>query len=546
MEMYRNRDGNDLKFLDMWKWREFFSSNKPFYLEGIGVGLLLLFTVCLYLPLRHAGFVYDDQWYIVQNRGLRPLNLHAIFTDPKRAAASGSGLAFDAYRPLVTASFALEERLWGLSPIGFHLDNLLLHLLNALLVWLFFRRFISQPSARLLALAVFLWHPVQVQAVAYVSQRTTLLSSAGMLATLLLLDPAEPWSWPKLIGGWLTFAFSLLCRETAGGVILVLAMLEGAAEKRSMRCWIRYAGLLSLTLAFIVVRSHLLPAWSEFAEPRHFRSDAALGVMAFSVYLGKLLWPIHLRAHYAYPNPNGALIAAATGVLLGYFGTLLALVLRIFRSSAAEKITSAMRDNKHFVIALAWIFIFLIPVLQFIPYRGFVSERHLYFSIIGYAWILAIFYTRYRPLRPIFWLVVFYFGIQTGRVVFDWGSDEAMWAASVRQDAHDAFAQASYASSVRDPAQAETHFRLALAENPSADVRFSILTNLARLALDRKEFFDAAALANEALRLVPENPHALYNLMRAEEGLGRLAEADRLRERLQRITGVKFSRVSGR
>ena len=479
----------------------------------MGAALLLCFTACLYLPVRRAGFVYDDQWYVVKNPGIRDLALPALVTDPSRVAAPESGLATDVYRPFVTASFALDYHLWRYDPLWFHLENLFLHLFNGFLVWMLFRRLLVQPTARLLALAVFLLHPVQVESVAWISQRSTLLSSAGMLVTLLLLDASRPPSWGKLFGGWLAYSAALGCRETAVGTILALALIDGLRLRSGREespapsdrrwFWTRYAGLILLTGVYGVLRSHAIPAWSQISGPRNWHADAALGALAFATYLGKLLCPIYLRIHYAYPAPHRWLIGGAVLIALLYKG--------IF--------WRAWFRRPRWAAALMWIFIFLVPVLQFLPIRAFAAERFLYFSLIGLAWLVGLAVEDFPRLRGVLGLVTLLFAVQAARQVPAWDSEQTVWAMSVRQDPHDAYAHAAYGSAASDPRIAEEQFRAVLAENPTESIRLAALVNLSALALRKQAYHEAADWAIQALALSAKEPHALYDFMKAREGL---------------------------
>ena len=92
------------------------------------------------------------------------------------------------------STFAAEHAVWGAAAIGYHLTNLLLHALNALLLIELARRSGASEPAALLGAAVFALHPIQTEAVAYVAGRTDVLMTTGALAScVLLLGDGAPW-----------------------------------------------------------------------------------------------------------------------------------------------------------------------------------------------------------------------------------------------------------------------------------------------------------------------------------------------------------------
>jgi protein O-mannosyl-transferase len=128
---------------------------------------LVLITFCAYLPTLKNGFIWDDDRYVEQNRWLhRPDGLWHIWfqydSEPQ-------------YYPLTHTAFWTEYHLWGLHPLGYHVDNLILQIANALLLW----RLLVQlqiPGAWLAAM-LFAIHPVQVETVAWATERKNLLSA---------------------------------------------------------------------------------------------------------------------------------------------------------------------------------------------------------------------------------------------------------------------------------------------------------------------------------------------------------------------------------
>ncbi|HVC94844.1 MAG TPA: tetratricopeptide repeat protein [Pirellulales bacterium] len=129
-------------------------------------------TLLAYLPASQGDFIWDDELYVTKNATLRSAEgLRDIWLHPQ---------ASPQYYPLVFTSFWLEYHCWGLRPLGYHAINILLHAANAVLFWRLLAR-LEVPGAWLAA-AIFVLHPVQVESVAWISERKNVLSMFFYLA----------------------------------------------------------------------------------------------------------------------------------------------------------------------------------------------------------------------------------------------------------------------------------------------------------------------------------------------------------------------------
>src|SRR6202011_3395493 len=138
-------------------------------------GVLCVLTIAAYHPAWNGGFVWDDDAYVTKNPLLTASDgLRRIWFSLDSPSQ---------YFPLVYTTFRFERALWDLNPSGYHWVNLLLHVANALLVWRVLAR-LNVPGAWL-AGAIFALHPVQVESVAWITERKNVLMGFFFLLTLL-------------------------------------------------------------------------------------------------------------------------------------------------------------------------------------------------------------------------------------------------------------------------------------------------------------------------------------------------------------------------
>jgi hypothetical protein len=120
---------------------------------------LLAATVIAYLPMWHAGFIWDDDLLLTANPLIKsPHGWHQFWFTTKTPD----------YFPVMSSVFWIEWRLWGMNAVGYHVVNVLLHATNAILLWQLLAR-LKIPGARLAA-AIFALHPVNAASVAWIAE----------------------------------------------------------------------------------------------------------------------------------------------------------------------------------------------------------------------------------------------------------------------------------------------------------------------------------------------------------------------------------------
>ncbi len=259
-----------------------------------GAMALMAAVFLAYLPVWHAGFVWDDRAYIEHNPYLDDLRgLKAIWTS---SAADISPLAF--------TTFWIEHALWGLAPLPYHLVNVLQHSLCAVLLW----RVLLALRVDGAWLGAGLWalHPVNVESVAWVSELKNTQSGLFFLLAILSfirwLSSDEPAPWHYV----LTFLSAALAMATKSSTVIlpgVLCLVAWWIEGRwAWRNLARVAPIAALSVA-----ASLLSLWTQsialatIIDPTFVRPWAervATAGIAVWFYLGKLVWPIPVMTGY--------------------------------------------------------------------------------------------------------------------------------------------------------------------------------------------------------------------------------------------------------
>jgi hypothetical protein len=273
--------------------------------------LLLILTLGLYWPGMGGPFVFDDYPALVNNP-----RLHV--TDFSFDAFARAALSFDAgggSRPLAMASFAFNHALGGLDPWGYKLFGVVVHAINALLVFALVLRLlglvqVGEQHRRVAAFAIaLLWavHPLQISTVLYVVQRMETLSLTFVLMALLAylrgraLQIAGSRGWPWFVACLPLIGLGLACKETAVLFPAYALALEWTVlrfetkEPAYGKLW-RRLYLIGTVLALLVFVLIAVPRYGslETFTGRDFNSiERVLSQLRIlPLYLGQMLWPV--------------------------------------------------------------------------------------------------------------------------------------------------------------------------------------------------------------------------------------------------------------
>jgi len=319
-----------------------------------------------------GAFIWDDNLLIVQNASIKHLpGLGGIFSQDMGA---GSFAPYRYYRPLQQASFALEYAVWGLRPHGYHLGNIVLHILASLCVFALSFFICRNYPAALFASLVFVSHPAQTESVSYISSRGDLLAAffllSGVFFYVLSLEGRRAGFWYLL--SFCAYGLSLCAKENAV-IFLPLIVLYHAAFRKAL-CLRKAAAFACLTGAYVFLRSLVIPL--SFPSPGLILQRVPGFFAACASYLRLLFFPFHL--HFAYGDR-----AFSYGDPQVWCGILLCAILIWFALARRKK-------DPLFFFAVFWFLAALLPFAGIYPVPAFyMSEHALYIPLFAFALLFA-------------------------------------------------------------------------------------------------------------------------------------------------------------
>ena len=442
--------------------------------------LLVIATVAVYYPVNRFPFVStNDGEYVTDNLRIQNLNWTTVRWSLTTFHAAN-------WHPVTWLSHAVDYQLFSLNPAGHHDSNLLLHAVNAVLLFWILYRATAKVGRSFMVAALFALHPINVESVAWIAERKNLLS---MFFLLLTLAAYQWYAHRPRVSSYLAvvilFALALMSKPQVVTLPFLLLLWDYWPLGRTLRAgdapslsgersipekspaWLVLEKLplfaLSAACALITMKAQRAGgAMGGALRSYSLVNRAENAIVAYTQYVGKAIWPAHLA--FFYPHPASFPRREVLGLLL-----LLVLI---------TVVVIANRSRRYLVVGWFWFLGTLVPMIGIVQVGGqALADRYGYLPFIGLflaiCWAVAD-WSEERHV-PVAWLaatsaaILLVLALVTRHQLNFWSGDLPLWSHTVAVTRHNPAAESVLGELLeREGRQQEAmlHFRAASAADP--------------------------------------------------------------------------------
>jgi protein O-mannosyl-transferase len=339
--------------------------------------VILLITGAVLIPILGFDFnvATDDYFFVLQNSLIKDTSVAGFLK-----VIISTGPRYNDFQPMAFLSYWVDYALFGLRPAGYYATQIILHLINASLVFIVVRSITGNDLLALLTCLIFALHPIQVDTVAMINQRKTLLAT---MFSLLSIRSYIQWQKTRFDSTYATavvcFLLALLSKSTAVVLPVLLILVEYSRTGRLCYSALFRTVPFFLLAALFSLITILTVTSAGHVRPYHFgslMSQALLIVLIYSDYLFCFIVPINLSPAYSY-SPMEILswrMVAAAAVLFLWLGFLAIAIRKKWRS---------------ITFGLLWFTICMVPTSQIIPTTNIRADHYMYQGLMGLALIVS-------------------------------------------------------------------------------------------------------------------------------------------------------------
>lgn len=524
-------------------WGKFISSNFAV------LAVLLVAAFASYFPVLNGPFLFDDEFFIEKNQSVREFKLKEIYTTGVTQGANVNG---NFYRPNQQFAFAAISKIFGQKPLVFHAFSILCHALAAFLLFLFLAELGISRNGSLIAAALFLLHPVQTEAVSYISGLADPLSGIFLLSGLLFLAKGikENAELKWMILSFLFFVFALFTKENMVvflplAVIVMLYFHFKQNAKQTKKVWLWLGLFVALDITYLVLKFTVFKFGDEagltseknlYTENLHIRIITFFNILP--EYFKLFLFPKHLNYEKPYTAYTELLNA------------------RVFISFIAVSLFAVsvyfIKKKPALFLGSAWFFAALAPFTGIIPLNSMYLEHWLYIPIIGFVF-LAVLLLEFIAKKKMHWAIavviipiLMMFSVRTFARNKEWASIEKFYLNELNysQDAIRIYNNLGmfYAEKKQYP-KAISYYKKAIQKWDNFPQPHH---NIANIYLDMNRPEDALNELYNALRIDPNFLYSLDKLQLVYAAYGREDKAQVIRSwigQIQQGGKIEFAQI---
>lgn len=370
----------------------------PLLNKNIVYIILAVITFAVYANSLYNDFVFDDESVVQADPTIMELsNIPKFFT-----GEMGFHKVIGAYyRPVVSSTYAIDYAIWEFNPFGYHLTNVIMHIINVLLFYalllLMFEKFKSpyKDYIILIAALIFAVHPIHTEVVAWVSGRTDGLACTFFFASFIYyLKYSKGPSNKNLALALFFYLLSLFSKEmaiTLPAVIILYDMIINRSEFKGLlkKRYVIYGSLIMISGLFMLLRWYALRT----VVPRmtyyyFYEKDTITTILTMlqtvPLYFRLSIAPYGMLYHYSGYMPDISSIME--------FRALYAIAFIVIMVGAAVYF---IKKAPYVAYAILIFFVTLLPVMNIVPTMNFMADRFLYIPSMFLSIIIAAVLFRY-------------------------------------------------------------------------------------------------------------------------------------------------------
>jgi len=358
--------------------------------------IIAVVTLIVFFNTFQNEFVFDDESVVQNNESITTLsNIPKYFTGEE----GFHKVIGKYYRPVVSATYAIDYALYGLTPKGFHVTNVIVHLIASLLLFkvllLLFSKSKYANFIALLGALLFVVHPIHTEAVSWVSGRTdsivTLFFFASFLYYIKFSDSDNNNS-KFLILSVIFYFIGLLSKEMIVTMPVIIVLYDFIYKKKPFSYFAQniktYLLFAAVTIIYFIIRYFALKGVPDRLNYMYFvgKDEAVVFftmLKTIPLYFKLLFWPVNLLYHYNGYLPDSNSLDG--NVILSIVFLIVVVAAAVFFYKGDSRISFVIL---FFLVSLA-------PVMNIIPTMNFMAERFLYLTSFALSVLLCIVLVKY-------------------------------------------------------------------------------------------------------------------------------------------------------